>query len=80
MQVAFSALGRSDTDALVSEPYVKRMGVCGRVDSHGFDTHFLAGPDDAERDLTAIGDQYFFEHKRTSWYSDEVRIATFPAC
>jgi hypothetical protein len=36
----------------------------GRMDRYGADTHFLAGPVNAKRDFTAIGDQNFFEQLR----------------
>jgi hypothetical protein len=45
---------------------MERVGVGGRMNGHGFDAHFLAGPDDAKGYLTPVGYQYFLEHKNTS--------------
>jgi hypothetical protein len=66
MQIAVRALGRADADALVGKTYMERIGIRSGMDGHGLDPHFLAGPDDTERYLAAIGDQYFFKHALTS--------------
>ena len=34
------------------------------VDGHGGDAELLAGPQDAQRDLAAIGDEDFLKHRR----------------
>jgi hypothetical protein len=39
-----------------------RVAVSGGMHGHGFDAHFLAGPDDTKRDFAAIGDQNLGKH------------------
>ena len=39
-----------------------RVGVGGRMDRDGRDAELLAGAQDAQRDLAAIGDQDLREH------------------
>jgi hypothetical protein len=38
------------------------VGISRRVHGDGLDAEFLAGPQDAQRDLAAIGDEDFLEH------------------
>ncbi len=62
VQVAVAGRRGADADAFVSEPHVHGRVVGGGVHGHGRDAELLAGPQDAERDLAAIGDQYLIEH------------------
>ena len=38
---------------------MKGVFICFGIYSDRSHTHFLAGPDDADSDLAAVGDQYF---------------------
>ena len=54
------ALGRrrvADADRLVGELQVRGVAVGGGVDDDRLDAHLAAGADDAQGDLTAVGDQ-----------------------
>jgi hypothetical protein len=42
---------------LVGQPHVQARGVVLGVDGHGPETRVGRGPQDADRDLTAIGDE-----------------------
>ena len=57
IQVAFLRGGRADAVALVRQSRVKRIPVRFAVHRHGGDPHLFAGPDDAHRDLSPVGDQ-----------------------
>ena len=61
VQVAPRALGRTDADRLIGEADVQTVAVRLRVDRHGPDAQLLAGTNDTERDLAAIGDQDFLK-------------------
>ena len=61
-QVAVGAARRTDADVLVGEPHVQRVLVRLGVDGDGLDAQLAAGADDAQRDLSAVGDQDFLEH------------------
>src|SRR5262245_65924165 len=57
------ARGRwADANALVGEPNVHGVIVGGRVHRYGGNAKLLAGAQDAQRNLSAIGDQDLFEH------------------
>src|SRR5260370_42115316 len=45
---------------------MQRFGVCVRVDSHGLQSERLTAVHDAAGDLTAIGDQHFFNEQPRS--------------
>ena len=62
VQIAQRALGRTDADGLVGEAHVQAVAVGLRVDGDGPDAQVLAGADDAEGDLAAVGDQNLLEH------------------
>ena len=62
IEVAVGAAGRPDADVLVGELDVQLVLVGLGVDSHRLDAELPARIDDAEGDLAAVGDQYFFEH------------------
>ena len=63
VEIAVSRGRRADADALVGEPHVHGVGVGGRVHRHGLDAELLAGAQHPERDLAAVGDQDFVEHR-----------------
>jgi len=64
LEVRVDVLRRADADVLVGEADVQRVAVGGRVDRHRLDAELAAGPDDPQRDLAAIGDEDFPEHRR----------------
>ena len=62
VEVALAGGRRADADGLVGEPNVQGVRVGRGVDRNRRDPQLLAGPDDAERDLPAVGDQDLLEH------------------
>ena len=63
VEIAVARRRRADADALVGEPHVHGVGVGGRMHRDGGDAEFLAGAQDAQRDLAAVGDQDLVEHR-----------------
>ena len=61
-QIALAGGRFADADGLVRQLHVHRVGVRLRIDRHRADVQFLAGADDADGNLAAIGDQNFLEH------------------
>ena len=61
-QIALCGGRRANADGLVRKLCVEGLPVCLRVDGHGLNPHLPAGPDNADRDLAPVGDQYFFDH------------------
>ena len=64
VEVGVARRRRADADALVGEADMHGVAVGGRVDRDGGDAEFLAGAEDAERDLAAVGDQDLVEEGR----------------
>ncbi len=62
LQVALGGDGRADAHRLVGELEVRRVLVGFRVDDGDLDAEVAAGADDAEGDLTPVGDEHFAEH------------------
>ena len=62
VEVAVARRRRADADALVGEAHMHGVGVGGRMHGDRRDAELLAGAQDAQRDLAAIGDQDFLEH------------------
>ena len=62
VQIALRQLRRADADGLVGKAHVQGVAVGLAVDRDRADAQFLAGADDPQRNLTAIGDQDFLEH------------------
>ena len=56
-QVALAGRRRADRHGLVGEAHVQRAGVDVGVDRDRLEPEVAAGPDDADRDLAAVGDQ-----------------------
>ena len=63
VEIAVGAPRRTDADVLVGEPDVQRVLVGLGVHRDGLDAELAAGADDAQRDLPAVGDQDFLEHR-----------------
>jgi hypothetical protein len=47
----------ADADRLVGEPHVEAVRSASEYTADRLDAELLAGPDDAERDLAAVGDE-----------------------
>ncbi len=62
IQIAIACRGRADANGLVGEPDMHCIGVGSRMHRDGLDAHLAAGAVNAQRDLPAIGDKYFFKH------------------
>ena len=54
--------GRSDAHGVVGHRDGQRVLVGLRVDGDGLDAHLLGGPDDAQCDFAAVGDEDTIEH------------------
>ena len=63
VEIAVARRRRADADAFVGEPHMHRVGVGGGMHRDGRDAELLAGAQHAQRDLAAVGDQDFFEHR-----------------
>jgi hypothetical protein len=62
IQIALWGRCRSDVVRLVREASVQRLAVRVGVDGDAADAHLPKGPDDADGDLAAVGDQNLLEH------------------
>ena len=69
VEIAVARRRRADADALVGEPHMHGVGVGGRMHGDGLDAELLAGAQDPERDLAAIGDEDLLEHALVPLYS-----------
>src|SRR5215472_8888498 len=65
VEIGLRGWRRANTHALVGEAYMHGIGVGGRMDRNGGDSHLLAGAVDAQRNLAAIGDENLFKHVRS---------------
>ncbi len=66
VQIRQRRLRRSDANRLVRQQHVLGIEIRGRVHRHGLDTEFAAGAQNAKRNLAAISDDDFFDHRRYS--------------
>ena len=62
VQIAVFRRRRTDADALVGEAHMHRVGVGGGMHRDGGDAQFLAGAQNSQCDLAAIGYQDLVEH------------------
>ena len=63
VEIAVARRRRADADAFVGEPHMHGVGIGGRMHRDGRDAELLAGAQDAQRDLAAIGDEDLLEHR-----------------
>src|SRR5690606_19266223 len=63
VQVAVARRRRADADVLVGKAHVQRLAVRLAVYRDCADAHLAARADDAQRNLAAVRDQYFLEHR-----------------
>ena len=61
-EVGPPGVGRADADGLVREQDGQRVAVGLAVGDDGLDAERPAGPQDAQRDLAAVGDEDLAEH------------------
>ena len=59
IQIAFRCFGPPDAVALIGERDVQGVLIRLGIHSDRGHAHFLAGPNDSDSDLAAVGDQYF---------------------
>ena len=62
VQVAVLRGGRADAHGFIGQQHVLLVEVGGGMHGDGFDAQLAARAQDAKRDFTAVGDNYFFEH------------------
>ena len=62
VEVAFGRWRGADADGFVGKQDVFELGVSLGVDGDGFDAHFAAGAQDAQRDFAPVGYQHFLKH------------------
>ncbi len=76
VEIAVAGRRRADADALVGEAHMHGVGVGGRMDRDRGDAELLAGAENAERDLAAIGDQDLVEELGAArLFNDEQGLA-----
>ena len=63
IQITFRCLRRTDTDCFIRKLGMKSLLVSLRIDCHSFNSHFSACPNNPNRNLATVCDQYFFDHK-----------------
>src|SRR5206468_13019085 len=63
VEVAVARGRRPDAYRFVGEHHVLRVGVGLRMHGDRLDAELAARPLDSQRDLAAVGDQYFFKHR-----------------
>ena len=63
VEVGIARRRRADADALVGQAHMHRLGIGGGMHGDRGDAHLAAGALDPQRDLAAVGDQDFVEHR-----------------
>jgi len=63
LQVALAAGAGADADGFIRQMDVHGVHVCLGINGDGFDIELFAGADDADGDLTTIGDEDFAKHE-----------------
>ena len=63
VQIGERRLRRPDANGLVGEQHVLGVEVGGGMHRHGLDAELAAGPQNAERNLAAVGDDDFLDHR-----------------
>ena len=74
VEIAVCRTRSSDADGLMRQLYVQRIPIRRRVDSDRSDPHLLAGADDPNRDLSAVGYQYLPDHLLTDDHQFFVKL------
>jgi hypothetical protein len=73
-QIGVARGRRADAGCFIGQATCRRAGVGVGVDGDGGDPHLLAGADDADGDLAAIGDQDFAKHGNYQTISVEIGL------
>jgi len=63
VEVGKGRLRRTDANGLVGEKDVLGVEIGGGMHRHGLDAQFAARSENAERDLAAVGDDDFLDHR-----------------
>ena len=58
-----AGLRRPDADGLIRQKDVLGVEIGGRMHGHGLDAELAARPKDAKRNLAAVGDDDFLDHR-----------------
>ena len=66
VEIGLARRGRSDMVGVVGLAHVQRLAVDIGEDGDRLDAHLAAGANDADGNLTAIGDQHSLEHNDAS--------------
>ena len=66
VEVAVRRAGRANAHRPGGQLYMERLRIGRGVDGHGLDLHLPAGTDDADGDLSPVGDQDPMEHRLTA--------------
>jgi hypothetical protein len=56
IEITLAGGGLTDADGVIRKTNVKAVPVCLRVNYHGLDSHFSAGPDHPHSNFPAISD------------------------
>lgn len=78
VEIALARRGGADADRFVGEADMHRIGIGRRMHRHRLDAHLAAGPQDAQRDFAAVGDQDLLEHGRGRSRRQSRRISGCP--
>ena len=63
VEIAVARRRRADAHALIGQAHMHRLFIRGRMDGDRLDAELAAGAQHAQRDLAAIGDEDFVEHR-----------------
>ena len=66
LEIALRTRGRADANGLVGKLDMEGLDVGLRVNGDAADAEFLAGPDDAQGDLAAVGNEETSDHVRSA--------------
>ena len=76
-QVRVGRSGRTDANGFVGKAHVQTFPVGGGINRNRFDAHFPAGANDAQGNLSAIGNEYFFKHILQDWSTPKRALSAF---
>ena len=61
-EITIRARRRSNADRFIGELHVQRINIGFRINCQGANAQFLAGANNPQGDLAAVGDENFLEH------------------
>ena len=62
IEIRLRAWRRTYTDGLIGKTHMEAISVGSTIYRYGLDAHFLAGTNNSQGNLTAVGYQDFLEH------------------